>query len=229
MSTADRRLRRRRAWRSAIAVLVSTAVIAIAWLFFASGLSNGLWENDTHRVISERWVQIYYDRNSPDTGLDGDVTIVAFLDYSSPDCRAAAAALRSLRKADKGVRIVFKELPMAGSSDEFAARAALAARKQDRYLQMQWAILQGRSEMTETAVVKAAGLAGLDIRQLRADMADPAIASAIDQNRNLARELGIKSMPAFIIGNRFYHGPVDLEHLQSAVAQARRDPAPWAP
>ena len=223
MSTADRRLRRRRAWRSTIAVLVLSAVIAIAWLFFASGLSNGLWENDTRRVISERWVQIYYDRNSPDTGPDGDMTIVAFLDYSSADFRAAAAALRRLRKADKGVRIVFKELP---SNDEFAARAALAARRQDRYLQLQWAIVQGQSEITEAAVIRAAGLAGLDLRQLRADMADPAIASAIDQNRTLARELGIKSMPAFIIGNRFYHGPVDLEHLQSAVSQARRELAP---
>lgn len=229
MSTADRRLRRRRAWRSAIAVLVSAAVIAIAWLFFASGVSNGLWDDDTSRVIAQRWFQIYYDRNSPDTGPDGDVTIVAFLDYNSPDCRAAAGALRSLRKADKSVRIVFKELPMSGSGDELAARAALAARKQDRYLQWQWAILQGPPEMTEAVVFKAASLAGLDVRQLHADMADPAIASAVDQNRTLARELGIKSMPAFIIGNRFYDGPVDIEHLQSAVAQARRDPAPWAP
>jgi protein-disulfide isomerase len=153
------------------------------------------------------------------------VTIVAFLDYNSPDCRAAAAALRSLRKADKGVRIVFKELPMPGSSDDFAARAVLAARKQDKHLQLQWAISQGQSEMTETAMIEAAGLAGLDVRQLRRDMADPAIAAAIDQNRILARELGIKSMPAFIVGYRFYRGPVDLEHLQSAVAQAKHDAA----
>lgn len=225
MSTADRRLSGRRAWRSAIALLVLAVVIAIAWLLFGSGLSNGIWDDNTGHLISERWVQIYYDRNSPDTGPDGDVTIVAFLDYNSAECRAAAVALRKLRDADKGVRIVFKELPMSGSSDELAARAALAARKQDRHLQLQRAILQGPSEMTETAVIKAAGLAGLDIQQLRPDMADPAIVAAIDQNRILAREFGIRLMPAFIIGNRFYRGPVDLEHLQSAVVQARRDAA----
>lgn len=229
MSTADRRLGGRGAWRSAIAVLVSVAVTAIAWLLFGSELSNGIWGDNTGRLISERWFQIYYDRNSPDTGPDGDVTIVAFLDYNSADCRAAAVALRKLRDADKDVRIVFKELPMSGSSDEFAARAALAARKQDRHLQLQRAILQGPPEITETAVIKAAGVAGLDIQQLRTDMADPAIVAAIDQNRILARELGIRSMPAFIIEDRFYGGPVDLERLQSAVSQARRDPAPWAP
>jgi protein-disulfide isomerase len=235
MNTSDRQFNRRRIWGALSAGFALAAVIAIAWMLFGSGLSNGsgLWKilpqfalsgDDTDRLISKRWVQIYYDRTSPDTGPDGDVTIVAFLDYDSADCREVAIALAKLREVDRGVRIVFKELVPPGSNSEFAARAALAADRQDRFLSMHKELTHGPLHLTESSVIMAAGMAGLDIERLRADMNDPAIANAIKENRSLALALGISSSPALIIGDRIFHGATDLGTLQAAVAQARTRP-----
>jgi protein-disulfide isomerase len=181
-------------------------------------------DDESRRLISEHWLQIYYDRTSPDTGSDGEVTIIAFLDYGCAECRALAQTLKKLRASDKGVRLVFKELPMMGRSSDFAARAALAADKQDHFLLLHWELLQGSWPLTESSVIMAAGMAGVDIERLRTDMGDPAIAKAIEMNRALARTLGIDSLPAFIVGNRIYRGATDLEALQAAVAQVRKGP-----
>lgn len=67
-----------------------------------------------------------------------------------------------------------------------------------------------------------AGMAGLDIEQLRTDMGDSAIAKAIEENRALARTLGITALPTFIIGNRIHRGATELKSLQAAVTEARK-------
>lgn len=94
------------------------------------------------QAIIEQWMPIYYDPDSPDTGVDGDVTIVVFLDCDSADCRDAAAALSKLREADRRVRLVFKEIPTSAPGPDFAARAVLVADKQDMFLSLHKKLLQ---------------------------------------------------------------------------------------
>jgi len=232
MNTSDRPSGTRGIWRTVSVGFALAAVTAIAWMVFGFGLPNGsgFWRilpqftlsgDDTDRLITERWFQIYYDPASPDTGLDGDVTVVAFLDYDSEDCREVAKALATLREADRAVRIVFKDLVVPGSNSELAARAALAADRQDRFLSMHKELTYGPLQPSEASVIMAAGMAGLDIERLRADMKDAAVTKAIEENRSLALALGIKSAPALIIGNRVVHGTIDLGALQAAVAEAR--------
>jgi protein-disulfide isomerase len=219
MNTADKRLFGRRLSRVVAAGLVLVAALAIVWVLF------GRPSDDTiSQLISERWLQIFYDRSSPDTGPDGNVIIVAFLDYDSADCRKVGAVLNKLHDEDRGVRIVFKELSEPGSTSEFAARAALAADRQDRFLLLHTELTHGPSQLTGSSVIMAAGMAGLDLERLRADMNDPAITKAIEENRSLARALGITS-PALIVGNRILRGATDFEALKAAVMQARTRPS----
>jgi protein-disulfide isomerase len=220
MSTADKRLVGRRLSHVVAAGLVLVVALAIAWALF-----DRTSDDTISRVISERWLQIFYDRSSPDTGPDGNVIIIAFLDYDSADCRKVGAALSKLHDVDRGVRIVFKELGEPGSTSEFAARAALAADRQDRFLLLHRELTRGPSQLTDSSVIMSAGTAGLDLERLRADMNDPAITKAIEENRSLAQALGITS-PALIVGYRIVRGAVDFEALQAAVAQARASPSP---
>jgi protein-disulfide isomerase len=225
MNTADRRFFGRRA-RLGVAAGVLTVLIAFAWLLFGGSIVPpfGLSDDKVSQLISERWLQIFYDRSSPDTGPDGNVIIVAFLDYDSADCRKVGAALSKLHDVDRGVRIVFKELGEPGSTSEFAARAALAAHRQEGLLSFHKEIVRSPMPLTEASVVMAAGTAGLDLQRLRADMTDPAIAKAIEENGSLARALGIAS-PAAIIGHRVLRGAIDLAAVQAAVEQERARPS----
>ena len=213
MSTAKRRSIKRLA--PALGVLVAVG----AWILLSLRPSD-----NSSQVITEQWMQIYYDPDSPDTGMDGDVTIVAFLDYDSADCRDAAVALSKLREADKRVRLVFKEIPTSIPGPDFAARAVLAADKQDMFLPLHKKLLQ-EPQPTEPSVMTAAKTAGLDTERLRADMNNPAIMAALKRNQALMGELGITSLPAFIVGNQLYRGAIDQGALSAAVSRVRKNPS----
>ena len=76
---------------------------------------------------------ILNDPTSPIAGNpEGDVTVVEFFDYSCGYCKRIFPHLKRLINEDKNIRFVFKELPILSPQSELAARAALAAWRQDK-------------------------------------------------------------------------------------------------
>lgn len=233
----------KREHRRAVGVIVAAISAIFAVGLAIGGLLFGPWLDDrsgslaarnaasqfarqdaeTSRLISAEWARLNYDPRSPTAGNpDGDVTVIEFFDYNCPYCRMVAPILAEIRKTDKGVRFIFKEFPILGPSSDFAARAALAAQKQDGYLALHAQLMQGKAAANESTVMMAAEVVGLDADRLRADMDDPAIAAAIEQNHALALRLRISSTPTFVIGNRIYRGAADLETFRAEIALARR-------
>jgi protein-disulfide isomerase len=58
-------------------------------------------------------------------------------------------------------------------------------------------------------------------QRLKADMADPAIQSAIDRNLKLAQALRIAGTPGFVIGDQILRSATDTATLRELVAKAR--------
>jgi protein-disulfide isomerase len=182
------------------------------------------------RTIAERGEEILNDPAAPVGGnAAGDVTVVEFFDYNCHYCRRVAPTVVELEQADPGLRLVYKEFPILGPGSQFAARAALASRRQGKYVPFHNALMQATEQVTEEIVMEVARAVGLDTEQLRADMRDPAIQEAIARNLRLANALGITGTPSFIIGDEVVPGAVDLRTLQSLIARARREKKPGAP
>lgn len=161
------------------------------------------------------------DPNSPVAGNPkGDVTVVEFFDYRCPYCKRVGPVVQRLRKEDANIRIVYKEWPILGPASVFAAKAALAAREQERYVEFHEKVMAARN-VTETSVLNAAKELGLDLDKLRADMETPQVENHIKQTMELARALGINGTPAFVIGDRLIPGAADFVTLSKAVADAR--------
>jgi protein-disulfide isomerase len=175
------------------------------------------------RAISGWWNQIMYDRASPDTGLDGDVAIVLFFDYNCGTCRQLAQTLNDARASDRSIRLVFKNIVDREGISNFAARAALAAAKQERFVPFHAFMIRRNAAPTEKSVLEAAKWAGLDIQRLARDMLDPAISGALVRDRTLAQKLGITTLPSIIVGKRIYRGLLDTDAINAAVAWARQD------
>jgi len=165
--------------------------------------------------------------NSPESPVggnpQGDVTLVEFFDYNCPYCRQVAPAMVEAEDDDPQLRIVYKEFPILGPNSVFAARAALAARKQNLYPQFHKAMMQVSGAADEAHVIAVAEEIGLDVEQLRTDMQDPAIDAEIQRNLALARALRINGTPGFVIGDEILRGATDLQTMQRLIDQARKD------
>jgi protein-disulfide isomerase len=161
------------------------------------------------------------DPDSPVANPDGDVTVVEFFDYECPYCKGLAPKLHELIDGDTKVRFVFKDYPVLGPISLFASRAALASRKQDKYIPFHFAMMAVKGQMTEDFVLVAAKDAGLDIERLQQDMAAPEIADILDRNRRLAKGLNIEGTPNFVIGETLIPGAVDISYIKDVIKKER--------
>jgi protein-disulfide isomerase len=173
-------------------------------------------------AIQARRSELLEDPAAPVGGNPaGDVTVVEFFDYRCGYCRAMAPTLRELVAADPGVRIVYKEFPILGPDSLLAARAALAARAQGRYLPFHEALMAAKDPLTLPSILAVARGVGLDPGRLERDMEAPEIGQAIERNHALAQALGVNATPAFVVGAVAVRGAVDLATLREVVARGR--------
>lgn len=180
-------------------------------------------QDSQREALAAQRDMVFNDPDAPVGGNPaGDVTLVEFFDYRCPYCKQVAEPLAQLIKEDGKVRFVFKELPVLGPDSVVAARAALAARLQGKYVEMHDALLRHRGKYDDQAIARIAAEVKLDPRRLKADMEKPEITAMLDRNRQLARDLAVTGTPAFVIGNVVVPGAVDLDTLRKLVAEARQ-------
>ncbi|MGF1591645.1 MAG: DsbA family protein [Kiloniellaceae bacterium] len=152
---------------------------------------------------------------------EGDITVVEFFDYRCPYCKRATATLAQLLQEDSDLRLVMKEFPILSQESVQAARAALAAVRQDRYEAFHFALMENGGGFTDEEILAVAEAVGLDAARLLADMQDPAIEAALRRNHALAERIGITGTPAFIIGDTLVPGAISIEELRARIAEAR--------
>lgn len=166
--------------------------------------------------------QLEQDPNAPVLGNpEGDVTVVEFFDYNCPYCRRAMPQVDALIEQDENVRLVYREWPILGEGSVFAARAALAARKQGKYEVFHEAMMGMNGRAEEASVIRIAGEVGLDVEQLRQDMQAPEVDEHIATSMELTRALGFTGTPSFVIGDELIGGLVQAEVLVQHVNTAR--------
>lgn len=171
------------------------------------------------------------DPGSPRAGAaDPDVTIVVFTDYQCSVCKATAPALKQLLADDEKVQVIFKDWPILGEASTIAARAALAADRQDKYLAFHSALMAAPMKLTAEHIREIAISAGLDADRLAAD--ETAHAAQIDaqlaRHANQAFSLGLRGTPSYLVGPYLIEGGLNEARLAQAVRRARAagPPAP---
>jgi protein-disulfide isomerase len=165
------------------------------------------------------------DPDVPATGnADGDVNIVEWFDYNCPYCRKIAPEIQQVVKNDGKVRLVFKEWPILGEVSKLAARMAMAAKYQDKYLAAHQALIGVSSKLTEPRVRELLAGAGLDMDRLDRDLATnaKAIDAVLARNHAQALAFGFKGTPSFIVGKFRVPGILTMAQFEMAIADARK-------
>lgn len=179
-------------------------------------------EQRQREAIVARATDLTSDPGSPVLGNpDGDVVVVEFFDYRCPYCKTVASDLREVILADGRIRLVMKEFPILGPQSVYAARAALAADKQDRYEDFHFALMELEGELDDKTVLKVAEDLDLDTAQLQKDMFSKDIEDSLQRTFELAEALDVGGTPAFIVGDQLFPGALGMKDLQRIVEEQR--------
>ena len=154
----------------------------------------------------------------------GVVPVAAFSDYYCPFCRVLTRTLATIEgEPDSRVAITWHEWPLLGANSMLAARASLAAERQDAYAAFQSALSRGGFVATPAFLATVAERAGIDPDRLLADMDHPAVAKAIARTTALARLFGFPGTPAMVVGRTVVVGEIDEATLRRLIDRERAD------
>jgi protein-disulfide isomerase len=158
---------------------------------------------------------------------EADVTIVEFFDYNCPFCKKTAPELQKFLRTDHKVRIVYKEWPIFGDVSEYAARSALAAHWQGKFLVAHEALISAPNDLDEHSQVDGVlKSAGVDLTQLARDRSAHAaeITAILARNSKEAASLGFRGTPGFVVGRQLVPLALTVPALQQLTQSARQSP-----
>ena len=146
-----------------------------------------------------------------------DVTLTYFFDYACGYCRQSNPDIERLIAEDKGLRVIYRELPILGPDSVAAARVSLAASKAGKFVQYHDALYAAGRPGPDTVAIaaRAAGVAPQPAN-------DPAQEAELRANMGLASQLGATGTPLFVVGDRVINSAVGYEGLNEAIKAARK-------
>jgi protein-disulfide isomerase len=143
--------------------------------------------------------------DSPAKGPSGaPVSIVEFADFECPHCGATRPILDDLfKRYDGQIRIVYKNFPLSMHQyAEKAARAAIAAYKQNKFWEMEVALFDNQQNLEPSNVELLAKSIGLDMPRFIKDRDSEAVADFVSRDRKEGEHLEIDSTPTIFINGR---------------------------
>lgn len=157
--------------------------------------------------------------------LQGDVTIVEFMDYNCGFCKRAMEDVRTLAKDDPKLKIVIKDFPILGPDSVEASRVAIAAKAQlqgQKYWDFHLKLMGTKGRINGAKALEVAKEAGADIERIRKEMEAPATRAVIEQTVALGDRLGLTGTPAFIVGDEVVFGAVGVPALKQKIEAVRK-------
>ncbi len=152
---------------------------------------------------------------------NADVTLVEFFDYACGYCRASRPDIDRLLSEDKGIKIVYRELPILGQPSDDAARMSLAVAKLGRNYGAFHRALFASGRPSPATVDAALRSAGVDAQAAKGLASGADIASEIRSNLALQQSLGLSGTPSWVIGDQLIGGAVGYDELKAAIAEVR--------
>lgn len=225
---------KRRQWGPVLALLLCALIAMIAWVvLLINQLSTRTMVRISaqHQEIAQLKTQIdgltklltegpqgappedftkVYEIPAGDSAIKGTleapVTITGFLDLECPYSARFQPVIEQVLAAYPGrVRFVAKQFPLPFHQQaRAAAKAVLAAGLQEKYFQMQDAVLKENRALSEEKFLEIAKKVKLNIRRFKADLKanDQSWESLIDADFQLGNRVEVRGTPTYYINGR---------------------------
>ena len=152
---------------------------------------------------------------------DGSIIVYEFSDYNCGYCKRMFASVQQVLSKNDDVRMVIKEFPILSQTSVTAAKAGIAAQKQGKFAPFHTEMMTYRGQVSDDAIMAAAGKAGINLNQLQQDMDSPETTAIIGRTRRAAAALNINGTPGLVIGDNVVPGAISSEELQKLIDEER--------
>lgn len=186
-----------------------------------SGMDNTLVEINADAIFNDghSWVG---------GNLDGDLTLVEFMDYRCSFCRRAQPQVEELLSADGNIRLIVKEFPILGPQSEVMSRFAVAVQQQGsdaQYAEAHERLMAWDGDFTETSARLLAEELGASVEDVLGAMNGDAVTAVLTANRELAQRLQISGTPTFVMGGgdsgELLRGFMPADEMETIAARLR--------
>ena len=148
------------------------------------------------------------------------VTIIEFSDFQCGYCRRVSPTIASLLEdyGDDQLRVVFKNLPLGFHENaEPAARAALAAGEQGQFWAYHDLLFENFGSLSEDDLRGYAEELDLDMDAFSAALESDSVGDQLGRDAALARRLGFRGTPSFLINGIEIVGAVPGERFRAVI------------
>lgn len=199
----------------------------------AVAVTIGIFISFTLQTIAPVGVEITNSQIVRDTQRDAiaprmgpasaNLTIVIFTDYRCPACRRSDADLLQTVKEDGRAVLVFRHRPIFGPRSVVAARTAIAAQWQGKFLQVHNAFMKASGDLDDTDLKQATTAAGADWSRLQMDLGrhSAEIDRLLARNAFTMSMLGLRGTPSYLVGNYLVEGAMTARQLRRVLRDAR--------
>jgi protein-disulfide isomerase len=181
--------------------------------------------DETNQAAAANAALLAPDRRDPAFGpADAKVTVIEFFDFRCPGCKAVAHDYRALMAAHPDVRFVFKDWPILDRgedvSSQYAARAALAAHQQGKYLAVYDALMAERA-LDRASIDRILADNGVDMARANAAISAPEMTRHVTDIHAAAAALGLQGTPTFFINGVASPG-IDPREVGALIEAAKK-------
>ena len=121
------------------------------------------------------------------------------------------------------ISVTWHELPLLGDNSVLAAKAALAAKRQDAYVAFHAHLMSTPFAPTFAYLTRLSNDLGVDEEQLRKDMQSPEVLRELEDTAAVSRVFGFFGTPALVIGRTVILGKVSDAMIEEIVAMEREE------
>jgi len=181
-------------------------------------------QKSVSQAMEKNYRKLFENDQSPqtDNADTADITVVEFFDYNCGYCKRALPMVNALIASDPKVRFIYKEFPILGPTSITAAKWALAANKQGKYVAFHNELMTLKGSLNESKLEKIAKNIGLDIKKLKQDAESDEVKKQIEETHAIASDLNIGGTPAFLVGEEIIPGGLSLDDIKKLIAEKRK-------
>jgi len=176
-------------------------------------------------LIQANYEAIFEDDSSWQGGnLNGDITIVEFIDYRCGYCRKAHNEIKKLINLDQNIRIIIKEYPILGRESNILSRLAVSVLQlygPKKYQLIHNEFITNKINLSEANIKNLLERMDLDSTEILNHINSKEVTDHLIRTRELGKKLKINGTPTFILEDTMIRGYVEFDYLAAEIERIR--------